>query len=64
MGNPADIGKKLNKIHRPKFDWKLGILILILLGYGIFIAILQEDTSNSPNMVFNILKYTIIGLIL
>ena len=64
MGNPADIGKKLNKIHRPKFDWKLGILVLILLGYGIFIAILQEDTSNSPNMVFNILKYTIIGLIL
>ena len=64
MGNPVDIGKKLNKIHRPKFDWKLGILVLILLGYGIFIAILQKDTSNSPNMVFNILKYTVIGLIL
>ena len=64
MGNPEDIGKKLNKIHRPKFDWKLGILVLILLGYGIFIAILQKDTSNSPNMVFNILKYTVIGLIL
>ena len=63
MGNPEDIGKKLNKIHRPKFDWKLGILVLILLGYGIFIAILQKDTSNSPNMLFNILKYTVIGLI-
>ena len=64
MGNPENIGKKLNKIHRPKFDWKLGILVLILLGYGIFIAILQKDISNSPNMLFNILKYTIIGLIL
>ena len=64
MGNPEDIGKKLNKVHRPKFDWKLAVLVLVLLGYGIFIAILQKDTSNSPNMVFNTLKYTLIGITL
>lgn len=61
MGNPEDIGKKLNKVHRPKFDWKLGLLVLILLGFGIFIAILQNDTSNSQNMIFNTLKYTVLG---
>lgn len=61
MGNPEDIGKKLNKVHRPKFDWKLGLLVLILLGFGIFISILQNDTSNSQNMIFNTLKYTVLG---
>ena len=31
MGNAEELGKKLNKIHRPKLDWKLVLLILILL---------------------------------
>ena len=36
MGNPENIGKKLNKIHRPKFDWKLGIVSLIPTVMGFF----------------------------
>lgn len=39
MGNPKKIGKKLNKIHRPKLDWKILILIAILIGFRIIISL-------------------------
>ena len=31
MGSAEEIGKSLNKIHRPQLDWKLLILIAILI---------------------------------
>ena len=34
MGNAEEIGKKLNKIHKPKLDWKLLIILIVLLGFG------------------------------
>ena len=38
MGNAEEIGKKLNKIHKPKLDWKLLIILIILLGFGFLVA--------------------------
>ena len=32
MGEAQEIGKKLNKIHKPKFDWILTLLVAILIG--------------------------------
>lgn len=34
MGDPKVIGKKLNKIHRHKIDWKLVLIILVLICLG------------------------------
>lgn len=34
MGNPTQIGKRLNKIHKPKLDWLTLILTLILIFLG------------------------------
>lgn len=34
MGNAEEIGKKLNQIHRPKLDWKLLALTVIMLIFG------------------------------
>lgn len=63
MGEPNEIGKKLNKIHRPKFDWKLMILVGVLMGFGIFIsAIKQSELSNS--YIGNTIIYMIVGLII
>ena len=31
MGNAKEIGKKLNKIHRPKLDWITLILVIVLI---------------------------------
>lgn len=61
MGEAEEIGKKLNKIHRPKLDWKLLVLVAILLGFGLFIASLkQTDLNNS--YVGNTIIYIIIGI--
>lgn len=46
MGNAEEIGKSLNKIHRPQLDWKLLILIAILMGFSLLIAILKGPTMN------------------
>ncbi len=62
MGDSEEIGKKLNKIHRPKLDWKLLILILILVAYGIFIAICKQNSNN--RIVKDTLIYMITGLII
>ena len=66
MGEPEEIGKRLNKVHKPKLDWKLLILILILVIYGIFIAICKQNSSNSilRDKIFHIVLGIIIGLVI
>ena len=39
MGNPKQIGKRLNKIHRPKLDWKILVLIVVLITFRIVISL-------------------------
>ena len=34
MGNPAKLGKELNKLHRPKVDWLLVSLLAAVMGLG------------------------------
>lgn len=63
MGDAEQIGKKLNKIHRPKLDWKLLILIIILFGFGIAIAILKQSAMNKNHMASTII-YMAIGIVL
>lgn len=38
MGDAKEIGIKLNKIHKPKLDWILMIIIGILLSFGIIVT--------------------------
>ena len=60
MGDAEEIGKSLNKIHRPQLDWKLLILIAILMGFSLFISILKESTGNDTYIISSI-EYMIIG---
>ena len=57
MGDAKLIGKKLNKIHRPKLDWKILILIAILIGFKIII-------TNNNWLQTRSIKYIVIGLII
>ena len=63
MGSAEEIGKSLNKIHRPQLDWKLLILIGILMGFSLFISILKESTGNDTYLVSTI-SYMVIGFII
>lgn len=61
MGIAEEIGKEMNKIHKPKLDWKLLILVAILLAFGLYIAMLKQ-TEFSNSYVGNTIIYTIIGV--
>lgn len=63
MGAPEEIGRKLNKIHKPKLDWKLLLLMAILMGFGVFVAILKQKNTND-NYIQSTIIYMIIGTIL
>ena len=67
MGNAEDIGKKLNKIHKPRLDWKLIILISVLIGFGIFAVIIKEKSNSIFGTTANIrnaIEYIILGILL
>lgn len=50
MGNAEEIGKKLNKIHKPKLDWKLLILVIVLIAFGILVAVLKQININDSSL--------------
>lgn len=50
MGNAEDIGKRLNKIHKPKLDWKLLILVIVLVAFGILVAVLKQININDNSL--------------
>lgn len=54
MGDAQQIGKRLNKIHRPKLDWKLIILILILIGFGVVVTIIKTSSNSIFPITANI----------
>ena len=56
MGDAKKIGKELNKIHRPKLDWILMGLIIILFSFRIILSL--NSTTNYINV-----KYLIVGLL-
>ena len=45
MGDAEEIGKRLNKIHKPKLDWKLVIISLIMMCFWIFNSIYKDSKS-------------------
>ena len=68
MGDAEVIGKTLNKIHRPKLDYKLFILLLILLCFTFLVAWIKTTShvfseGEGPFFIKTIV-YLIIGFIL
>jgi len=63
MGEAQEIGKKLNKIHKPKFDWILTLLVAILIGFGFLITIIKEQKTQNYCLEQHII-YFILGIIL
>lgn len=63
MGEAEEIGKKLNKIHKPKFDWILTLLVAILIGFGFLITIIKQQKTQNYCLEQHII-YFILGVIL
>lgn len=63
MGDAVEIGKKLDKIHRPKLDWLLLILVAILIGFGFLIIFIRATRHQDTYSVNRAIKFVSIGLI-
>lgn len=65
MGSAEKIGKSLNKIHRPKLDWKLLIILIILLGFGFLVAFTRASStvSDGYNYIERYVSALIVGSI-
>ena len=67
MGDAQQIGKKLNKIHHPKLDWKLLILVLILIAFGALVTIIKSQSNSIFTITANIknaITYILLGIVL
>lgn len=51
MGNAEEIGRKLNKIHRPKLDWKLLLITVVLLGFGALVTFTRSTVLDFGNSI-------------
>lgn len=64
MGEAEEIGKQLNKIHRPKLDWKLLFLILLLIGFSFIVTISKDVTTGYSNFTGRQITNLLVGVIL
>lgn len=68
MGDAEDIGKKLNKIHRPRLDWKMLIIICILLACGLLVTFVRAENHiyvmNGSELPLGIITKYIVFVIL
>ena len=60
MGKAEEIGKKLNKIHRPQLDWKLIILVCVLICFGFLVALNRGfETVADPERISDYVGITL-----
>ena len=61
MGDAEEIGKRLNKIHKPKLDWKLLLSIIIMLCFGFLVVITRVSSGVTIGYELDgVTKYIII----
>ncbi len=66
MGDPVAVGTQLDRVHRPKPQWGMLGLILVMVAVGIILqALVQNDVVTrfrTPIMVGYQFKFALIGL--
>lgn len=69
MGKAQEIGKKLNKIHRPKLDWKLTLIFIILLCFSGLVVFIKsrndiELFGAEGESIKKFIRFVIMGIML
>lgn len=59
MGSPIKLGRELNKLHKPKIDWFLLILLVAAMGLG-FLPIVALGHTN--DLLLNKVIFVILGI--
>lgn len=60
MGSPIKLGQELNKLHKPKVDWFLIILLATAMGLG-FLPIIAFGHTN--DLLMNKVIFVILGIV-
>ncbi|MGE7872914.1 FtsW/RodA/SpoVE family cell cycle protein [Bacillus paramycoides] len=60
MGSPIKLGQELNKLHKPKVDWILIVLLLAAMGLG-FLPVLAFGYTN--DVIMNKVIFAILGVV-
>ncbi|HHQ0952314.1 TPA: permease prefix domain 1-containing protein, partial [Listeria innocua] len=50
MGNPSTVGKNMNQLHKPRMDWLLIALFILLAGISLLPLMSDVVASNSSFM--------------
>ncbi|WP_168735918.1 FtsW/RodA/SpoVE family cell cycle protein [Cohnella fermenti] len=50
MGDPRTIGKRLQRVHRPKLEWSLLSLAIVLIGIGLMAMYALQELAPSERM--------------
>ncbi len=59
MGEAKTIGKELNKVHKPKLDWKLLLITVILICFGILVDMIRANNLLKNSIMGEIIRYVI-----
>ncbi|MGG0721606.1 FtsW/RodA/SpoVE family cell cycle protein [Bacillus mycoides] len=59
MGSPIKLGRELNKLHKPKVDWFLIILLVAAMGLG-FLPVIAFGHTNE--LLMNKIIFVILGV--
>ena len=60
MGSPINLGQELNKLHKPKVDWFLLILLVAAMGLGFLPVFVFEYTNE---VMINKVIFIILGVV-
>ena len=64
MGDSEKKKKKLNKIHKPKLEWKILFIIFIMMGFGNLILLIKINAMENIDNIGSILLKFYISLVI
>ena len=64
MGDPVEAGVALDRIHRPRMDWKTASLILFLAAAGVLVQYLMNRENMGDGAFYNYAASTAAGIVL
>lgn len=63
MGDPLETGMRLDRIHRPRMNWRAAGMILALAALGLFFQFMFSIKGGDGHALWNYVKSTSVGIV-
>lgn len=57
MGDPVEVGKQLDKIHRPRLEWRILLAVLALCSIGALVQLSINRSGNGEGLSYAVEKH-------